>query len=107
MYRDEFKNLPSSDRFMFGEVMRNSGICKLFLGITAMQNRAHRVCGQRSGPSDTVLGHGIRLDVFLADENNTHYDVEMQNTSDSIEKRSRYYQSVIDRELAEAQHGLR
>ena len=31
MYRDEFKNLPLSDRFMFGEVMRNSGICKLFL----------------------------------------------------------------------------
>ena len=25
MYRDEFKNLPLSDRFMFGEVMRNPG----------------------------------------------------------------------------------
>ena len=31
MYQDEFKNLPLSDRFMFGEVMRNPGICKLFL----------------------------------------------------------------------------
>lgn len=40
---------------------------------------------KESDLSDTVLGHGIRLDVFLADENNTHYDVEMQNTSDSIE----------------------
>ena len=100
MYRDEFKNLPLSDRFMFGEVMRNSGICKLFLE-ELLQCKIERIvfAAKEAGLSDTVLGHGIRLDVFLADENNTHYDVEMQNTSDSIEKRSRYYQSVIDREL--------
>ena len=100
MYRDEFKNLPLSDRFMFGEVMRNSGICKLFLE-ELLQCKIERIvfAAKEADLSDTVLGHGIRLDVFLADENNTHYDVEMQNTSDSIEKRSRYYQSVIDREL--------
>ena len=100
MYRDEFKNLPLSDRFMFGEVMRNSGICKLFLE-ELLQCKIERIvfAVKEADLSDTVLGHGIRLDVFLADENNTHYDVEMQNTSDSIEKRSRYYQSVIDREL--------
>ena len=28
MYQEEFKNLPLSDRFMFGEVMRNPGICR-------------------------------------------------------------------------------
>ena len=97
MYRDEFKNLPLSDRFMFGEVMRNSGICKLFLE-ELLQCKIERIvfAAKEADLSDTVLGHGIRLDVFLADEN---YDVEMQNTSDSIEKRSRYYQSVIDREL--------
>lgn len=100
MYRDEFKNLPLSDRFMFGEVMRNPGICKLFLE-ELLQCKIERIvfAAKEVDLSDTVLGHGIRLDVFLADENNTHYDVEMQNTSDSIEKRSRYYQSVIDREL--------
>ena len=100
MYRDEFKNLPLSDRFMFGEVMRNPGICKLFLE-ELLQCKIERIvfATKEADLSDTVLGHGIRLDVFLADENNTHYDVEMQNTSDSIEKRSRYYQSVIDREL--------
>ena len=100
MYRDEFKNLPLSDRFMFGEVMRNPGICKLFLE-ELLQCKIERIvfAAKEVDLSDTVLGHGIRLDVFLADENNTHYDVEMQNTSDSIEKRSRYYQAVIDREL--------
>ena len=100
MYRDEFKNLPLSDRFMFGEVMRNSGICKLFLE-ELLQCKIERIvfAAKEADLSDTVLGHGIRLDVFLAAENNTHYDVEMQNTSDSIEKRSRYYQSVIDYDL--------
>ena len=105
MYRDEFKNLPLSDRFMFGEVMRNSGICKLFLE-ELLQCKIERIvfAAKEADLSDTVLGHGIRLDVFLADENNTHYDVEMQNTSDSIEKRSRYYQSVIDRELLDGEY---
>ena len=100
MYQDEFKNLPLSDRFMFGEVMRNPGICKLFLE-ELLQCKIERIvfATKEADLSDTVLGHGIRLDVFLADEHNTHYDIEMQNTSDSIEKRSRYYQSVIDREL--------
>lgn len=85
---------------MFGEVMRNPGICKLFLE-ELLQCKIERIvfAAKEVDLSDTVLGHGIRLDVFLADENNTHYDVEMQNTSDSIEKRSRYYQAVIDREL--------
>ena len=83
-----------------GSVKRNSGICKLFLE-ELLQCKIERIvfAAKEADLSDTVLGHGIRLDVFLADENNTHYDVEMQNTSDSIEKRSRYYQSVIDREL--------
>lgn len=100
MYQDEFKNLPLSDRFMFGEVMRNPSICKLFLE-ELLQCKIERIvfATKEADLSDTVFGHGIRLDVFLADEHNTHYDIEMQNTSDSIEKRSRYYQSVIDREL--------
>ena len=42
----------------------------------------------------------MRLDVYFNDENGTHYDIEMQTTNQKdIEKRIRYYQSTIDREV--------
>ena len=121
MYRDEFKNLPLSDRFMFGEVMRNSGICKLFLE-ELLQCKIERIvfAAKEADLSDTVLGHGIRLDVFLADENNTHYDVEMQKVRSAVELGA---EAIMDLSshgnpqpilsvghrpgAAEAQHGLR
>lgn len=43
---------------------------------------------------------GIRLDVYAKDENNTHYNVEMQVLKRAaLGKRSRYYHSQIDMEL--------
>ena len=42
---------------------------------------------------------GIRLDVFARDEENTHYNVEMQVAWDALEQRSRYYHSQMDMEL--------
>ena len=41
----------------------------------------------------TSDGRGIRLDVYLEDENSTIYDLEMQTTSQKdLPKRTRYYQ---------------
>ena len=96
MYRDEFKNLPLSDRFMFGEVMRNSGICKLFLE-ELLQCKIERIvfAAKEADLSDTVLGHGIRLDVFLAEHLRQH-------------RKTQPILSVGHRPgAAEAQHGLR
>lgn len=42
---------------------------------------------------------GIRLDVYLKDEKNRHFNVEMQVTNTEIFRRSRYYHSQIDMEL--------
>lgn len=43
---------------------------------------------------------GVRLDVYAKDENNPHYDVEMQLLKrDALPKRSRYYHSQMDMEL--------
>lgn len=43
---------------------------------------------------------GVRLDIVAADENNTHYDVEMQMAATPAPgKRSRYYHSQMDMEL--------
>ena len=50
--------------------------------------------------TDDYYGHGIRLDVDLADEAGTVYNVEVQNANKhDIERRVRYYQSAIDRRL--------
>lgn len=40
---------------------------------------------------------GIRLDVYVEDENNTVYDLEIQTTrKKSLPKRTRFYQEIID-----------
>ena len=51
---------------------------------------------------DTYDAHGIRLDVYLEDENHTKYDVEVQaRLHRKLEKRIRYYLSGIDRHSLE------
>lgn len=45
---------------------------------------------------------GVRLDVYVADENNTVFNVEMQvrkYDGDWLYRRTRYYQSLIDTDL--------
>ena len=50
----------------------------------------------------TADARGIRLDVYVEDENETVYDIEMQPTKKTnLPKRSRYYQGMIDLNLIE------
>jgi predicted transposase/invertase (TIGR01784 family) len=43
---------------------------------------------------------GVRLDAYAKDENNTHYNVEMQVLpKPALQKRARYYHSQIDMEI--------
>ena len=45
----------------------------------------------------SINSRGVRFDVFLKDEKNTHYDVEIQTSRFSdLPKRMRYYQSAND-----------
>lgn len=48
------------------------------------------------------LAHSIRMDVFAIDEQDTVYNTEMQaKERDDLQKRSRYYQSLMDTSLLE------
>lgn len=96
------KDVNLSDNFMFAEVMRDEQVCKLFLE-ELLQKKIERVefVNKEQDLTDAWDNHGIRLDVFLADENHTRYNIEMQNRPDSIERRSRYYLSAIDRHTLE------
>ena len=98
----DFKKLPLSNSFMFGEVMRNESLCKLFIEeLLHCKIAKLEFINKESDMADSPYNHGIRLDVYLADERGTHYDIEMQNTAESLERRSRYYQSGIDRRILE------
>ena len=91
--------LPLSDDFMFGEVMRQPEVCQLFLECL-LNKSIERIeyISKQEDLADDVSGHGIRLDVYLNDDAGTHYDIEMQKTSSQgLERRIRYYQGGIDR----------
>ena len=97
-----FKNLPLSNAFMFGEVMRDESICKLFLEeLLGCKIAKLKFINKDYDLADTKYNHGIRLDVYLADANNTHYDIEMQNSVEALERRCRYYQAGINRRTLE------
>ena len=91
--------LPLSDDFMFGEVMRQPEVCQLFLECLLEKDIARiEYISKQADLTDDVSGHGIRLDVYLNDAAGTHYDIEMQKTSSQgLERRIRYYQGGIDR----------
>lgn len=88
---------------MFGEVMRKEPIAKAFLESLLCKKIAEiRYAEKEQDISDDPESHGIRLDVYIEDKNRTRYNVEMQTSkNDDIQKRSRYYQSGIDRRFLE------
>lgn len=91
--------LPLRNDFMFGEVMRTSEICQLFLEeLLGVNIQRIEFIDKQKDLSDSYTFHGIRLDVYLKDEAGTVFDVEMQSVPNgTLAKRARFYQSAIDR----------
>lgn len=91
--------LPLRNDFMFGEVMRTSEICQLFLEeLLGVSIQNIEFIDKQKDLSDSYDYHGIRLDVYLRDEAGTVFNVEMQSARDGdLAKRARYYQGAIDR----------
>ena len=91
--------LTISDNFIFQNVMEDPAICKEFLekllNIT-IKNIAYVDLEKIFDVG--IESKGIRLDVYVEDDKNTVYDIEMQTTNnpaDSLPKRTLYYQSLI------------
>ena len=100
MGKKALEELVFHDDFMFAAVMMDAENCRCFL---------ERVLEMKIGRVEISREHGfffnpenksIRMDVFAKDEDQTHYDIEMQLVKkDSLERRSRYYHSQMDMEL--------
>ncbi|MDY4893180.1 MAG: Rpn family recombination-promoting nuclease/putative transposase [Agathobacter sp.] len=100
----EYRELCFTDNFMFCKVVgNNEELCRhmleLILGKSIRKveiNTAEKVIDL------TPEAKSIRMDVYLDDDENTVYDLEMQTSAKkNLPKRLRYYQGVIDLNLIE------
>ena len=94
----DFEELQIKDDFMFGIVMREPCFCKQFL---------ERVLGVKISRINypdyqktidlKADAKGIRLDIYVWDEEGNIYDIDMQaSEKKNIPKRIRYYQGMVD-----------
>lgn len=98
-----WEELTIKDDYMFKKVMSYKRLCKRMLEklLKIEINDIKYVEGEKT-TKVAYVSKGIRLDVYVKDDKNTVYNVEMQvrNLQDnSLFKRIRYYQSVIDTDL--------
>ena len=95
------KELNLEDDFLFAQVMSDKNICKEFLEKLLELEIEKIEMPENQKTIDLVLeSKGIRLDIYVKDENNTVYNVEMQKGKHkNIPKRLRYYQGNIDLDL--------
>ena len=96
---EQYKQLTISDDFMFCKIMQSDpDICKELIE-RILDKRIGGIISDNSQESIKLIhgGKGVRLDVYLEDDQNTVYDIEMQQAhSLDLPKRSRYYQGMID-----------
>lgn len=93
-----FEELTIRDNFMFGAVMKNPEKCKPVLEcILGIQIRKIEYPELEKTIDNTYESKSIRLDVYVEDDKNTIYNIEMQATDKrNLPKRTRYYQGMID-----------
>ena len=98
--KKSIQELTIKNNFMFGAVMLNPENCKetleRCLGIEIERVEVDKEKSIVYNPEFK----GVRLDIYAKDENNSHYNVEMQVLrKPAIEKRARYYHGQIDMEI--------
>ena len=99
-----YEELTFHDDFMFCKILeQNPDLCRELLELV-LERKVGELAGvNRQKPIEIIANKkGVRFDVYAEEGNDTVYDVEMQNAvSDSIAKRTRYSQGMIDLNLLE------
>ncbi len=95
------KELNLEDDFLFAKVMSDKEICKELLEkILEIEIEKVEMVEEQKTIDLLLESKGIRLDVYVKDENSTIYNVEMQRGKHkNLPKRLRYYQGSIDLDL--------
>ena len=93
----KWEELSISNDFLFGKVMQNPELCKELLQRILPDLNIERIEYpelQKSINMD-MDARSVRLDVYVKDEKEVVYDIEMQvSHTKELPKRSRYYQSI-------------
>ena len=101
----KWEELSISNDFLFGKVMQNPKLCKELLQRILPDLNIERIEYPELQKSIHVDmdAHSVRLDVYVKDNRETVYDIEMQvSDTKELPKRSRYYQGMIDLQLVDA-----
>ena len=99
-YLKPWEELTIADDYMFKLVMSHMHICKHLLEMI-LRIKIRKLMEPTTEKAMKVgyESKGIRLDVYVEDNDNTVYDIEMQvrrYPEATLGRRTRYYQSVID-----------
>ncbi|NLK46770.1 MAG: Rpn family recombination-promoting nuclease/putative transposase [Treponema sp.] len=94
------EELTFTDDYMFGEIMKIEEICKgVIERLLHIQIEKIEYITLQKEISPFYETRGVRFDVFVKDSDKV-YDIEMQNRKYAdIEKRTRYYQAMIDMDM--------
>lgn len=101
--RKSWEDLTLSDGFLFGKVMRNPALCQKLIE-SLLNLDIERIEYQEEEKTIDIRydSKGVRLDVYVKDEQKNVYNVEIQaSDTKELPKRSRYYQSMMDLDLIE------
>lgn len=99
----KYEELDITDPFIFAKVMSEKELCKPLLeNILNIKIRDIVYVDYEETIQMTAKSKGIRLDIYVEDDNNTVFNLEMQTTTyKELPKRSRYYQGIIDLNMIE------
>lgn len=95
----DWEALGISNDFLFGKVMQDPALCKGLLQriLPDLKISAVKYPELQKTVRPDAEAKSIRLDVYVEDDKNTMYTVEMQaSDTGELPKRSRYYQSLMD-----------
>ena len=107
----KFANLTIQSDFIFKKVMSRKRICKHLLEeLLQIEIADINYIEAEKTIDPNYTSHGIRLDIIVADDKNTHYNLEMHVKNNKnpdtnthvLPKRSRYYQALLDFDLLQA-----
>ncbi len=95
------EQLNLDDDFLFAKVMSDKTICKGVLEqILGIKIKAIEMPSEQKVIDILLDSKAVRLDIYVSDEANTIYNVEMQKGKrNNLPKRSRYYQGSIDLDM--------
>ena len=99
----KYEELDITDPFIFAKVMSEKELCKPLLeNILNIKIRDIVYVDYEETIQMTAKSKGIRLDIYVEDDDNAVFNLEMQTTTyKELPKRSRYYQGIIDLNMIE------